>query len=91
MEENASKTAERFDKCPIWNGLPTNIGGTEKYSAAEIQPCPDGVDEADGEPTTSKLAHDWLHGEIYYNTVTNNGRGLEIIADETNESTALMD
>ena len=83
-ENNASvlflKIAERFDNSPALKYAANNariLAEPEKYSAAEIQPCPDielTMVEREEEPNNIVAWHtmgEQLDREIYYNTVTN--------------------
>jgi len=74
------KVAERFDKCPELKYAAANariLTKPEKYSAAEIQPCPDielTMVEREEEPNNIVAWHEMgeqLDREIYYNKETN--------------------
>ena len=74
------KVAERFEKCPTLKYAAANariLAEPEKYSAAEIQPCPDielTMVEREEEPNNIVAWHEMgeqLDREIYYNTQTN--------------------
>ena len=74
------KVAESFDKCPELKYAAANariLAEPEKYSAAEIQPCPDielTMVERDEEPNNIVAWHEMgklLDREIYYDSVTN--------------------
>ena len=74
------KTAESFDKFPTLKYAANNariLAESEKYSAAEIQPCPDiepTMVEREEEPNNIVAwpeMGEQLDREIYYNTVTN--------------------
>lgn len=74
------KTAESFDKCPELKYAAANariLAEPEKYSAAEIQPCPDIeliMVEREEEPNNIVAwpeMGEQLDREIYYNTLTN--------------------
>ena len=93
------KVNESFDKFPTLKYAANNariLAEPEKYSAAEIQPCPDGVDEDETENQQHiEIWHSWLHvGEIYYNKVTNKWRmrTMRLLACGWNQtmSTALI-
>ena len=84
MENNASalflKVAERFEKCATLKYAANNariLAEPEKYSADEIQPCPDielTMVERKEEPNNIVAWHEMgrtLGREIYYNTETN--------------------
>ena len=72
--------AERLEKYPTLKYASNNariLAEHEKYSAAEIQPCPDielTMVEREEEPNNIVAWHEMgeqLDREIYYNTVTN--------------------
>ena len=74
------KTAERLEKSPTLKYAANNariLAEPEKYSAAEIQPCPDielTMVEREEEPNNIVAwceMGEKLDREIYYNTVTN--------------------
>ena len=74
------KVAERLEKSPALKYAAANariLAEPEKYSAAEIQPCPDielTMVEREEEPNNIVAWHtmgEQLDREIYYNTVTN--------------------
>ena len=74
------KTAESFDKFPTLKYAANNariLAEPEKYSAAEIQPCPDielTMVVREEEPNNIVAWHtmgEQLDRGIYYNTVTN--------------------
>ena len=74
------KVAERFEKCPELKYAANNariLAEPEKYSAAEIQPCPDielTMVEREEEPNNIVAWHEMgeqLDREIYYDSVTN--------------------
>ena len=74
------KVAESFDKCPELKYAAANariLAEPEKYSAAEIQPCPDielTMVEREEEPNNIVAWHEMgeqLDREIYYNKETN--------------------
>ena len=74
------KIAERLDKCPELKYAAANariLAEPEKYSAAEIQPCPDielTMVEREEEPNNIVAwpeMGEQLDREIYYNTLTN--------------------
>ena len=74
------KTAEMLEKSPTLKYAANNariFAEPEKYSAAEIQPCPDielTMVEREEEPNNIVAWHEMgekLDREIYYNTVTN--------------------
>ena len=74
------KIAEKFDKCPELEYAANNariLAAPGKYSAAEIQACPDiepTMVEREEEPNNIVAWHEMgeqLDREIYYNTVTN--------------------
>ena len=74
------KTAQRLDKCPELKYAAANariLAEPEKYSAAEIQPCPDielTMVEREEEPNNIVAWHEMgeqLDREIYYNKETN--------------------
>ena len=74
------KVAERFEKCPTLKYAANNariLAEPEKYSAAEIQPCPDiqlTMVEREEEPNNIVAWHEMgekLDREIYYNKETN--------------------
>ena len=74
------KVAESFDKCPELKYAAANariLAEPEKYSAAEIQPCPDielTMVEREEEPNNIVAWHEMgeqLDREIYYDSVTN--------------------
>ncbi len=70
------KIAERFDKCPELKYAAVNariMAEPEKYSAADIQACPEPV-EREKEPNNIVAWHEMgeqLDREIYYNKETN--------------------
>ncbi len=74
------KTAQRLDKYPELKYAAANariLAEPEKYSAAEIQPCPDielNMVEREEEPNNIVAWHEMgeqLDREIYYDSVTN--------------------
>ena len=73
------KTAEKFDKYPTLKYAAKNariFAEPEKYSATDIQSCPEMVasDEREKEPDNIVAWHEMgrkLDREIYYNTETN--------------------
>ena len=74
------KVAESFDKCPELKYAAANariLAEPEKYSAAEIQPCPDielTMVEREEEPNNIVAwleMGEQLDREIYYDSVTN--------------------
>ena len=74
------KVAESFDKCPELKYAAANariLAEPEKYSAAEIQACPNielTMVEREEEPNNIVAWHEMgeqLDREIYYNTLTN--------------------
>ena len=80
VRELLLKTAERFDNSPTLKYAANNariLAEPEKYSAAEIQPCPDielTMVEREEEPNNIVAWHEMgeqLDREIYYNTLTN--------------------
>ena len=80
VRELLLKTAERFDNSPTLKYAANNariLAEPEKYSAAEIQPCPDielTMVEREEEPNNIVAWHEMgeqLDREIYYDSVTN--------------------
>ena len=80
VRELLLKTAERFDNSPTLKYAANNariLAKPEKYSAAEIQPCPDielTMVEREEEPNNIVAWHEMgeqLDREIYYDSVTN--------------------
>ena len=80
VRELLLKTAERLEKSPTLKYAAANariLAEPEKYSAAEIQPCPDielTMVEREEEPNNIVAWHEMgrkLDREIYYNTLTN--------------------
>ena len=74
------KVAERFEKCPTLKYAAANariLAEPEKYSATEIQPCPDielTMVEREEEPNNIVAwpeMGEQLDREIYYDSVTN--------------------
>ena len=72
------KVAESFDKCPELKYAAANariLAEPEKYSADEIQPCPEPVlSDSNKEPNNIVAWHEMgekLDREIYYNKETN--------------------
>ena len=73
------KVAERLEKSPALKYAANNariLSEPEKYSAADIQACPESVspDEREKEPDNTVAWHEMgrtLGREIYYNTETN--------------------